>query len=83
MSQRDAPMRDPGKARCPAPCGKVRFVTRKQAKQAARKLHSEPRHMRIYACLLGSGFVHLTTQNAATVTWYREMDAARARRAAS
>lgn len=81
MSRRDAPMRDPGKARCPKPCGKVRFVSRKQAKAAARKFYSEPRHMRVYACPLGTGFMHLTTQDAATVARYREQDAARSERA--
>ena len=70
-------MRDPGKARCPAPCGKVRFITRRQAKAAAKRFHSEPRHMRVYRCPDGTGFFHLTTQDAATVAWYRERDAAR------
>jgi hypothetical protein len=81
VSQRDKPGLDPGKTRCPPPCGKVRFATRKQAKAAARKFYSEPRHMRAYRCSLDGQWFHLTTGDAATAALYREQAAARRERA--
>jgi hypothetical protein len=64
-----------GAARCPLPCGKVRFLTRKQARDAARNFHSEPRHMRTYRRPQMPGFWHLTTGSAQRTAWFRDLRA--------
>jgi hypothetical protein len=68
-----------GTVRCPPPCGKVRFLSRKQARGAARNFHCESQRVRVYECGQWPGFWHLTTWDAERTTRMRD---ARARGAA-
>ena len=53
-------------------CGKIRYYTRKEARQQARKIlgSGRPGHLRAYRCDSGS-FWHLTSESTAKVTRYR------------
>jgi hypothetical protein len=68
---------------CPAPCGKMRFASRKMARQAGRQMQSDGRHepgvKRTYPCLFGPWY-HLTSADAATVEFIRDQMARRAER---
>lgn len=58
-------------ARCPVD-GKVRYVSRKAARQAARKFRGlNGTKQRAYRC---GDFWHLTSQDTATWTYFRERD---------
>jgi hypothetical protein len=51
-------------------CGKVRYLTRSQAKRNARAFHGKRRgKLRAYRC--DGGFWHLTSQSTARTTFYR------------
>lgn len=54
----------------PCQCGKIRFLSRRHARQAARgfRNHGTPM-MRAYRC--PGGFWHLTSQGAAETAWWR------------
>jgi hypothetical protein len=72
---------------CPAPCGKRRFGTRKEARKAARRMQSDGRHevhpMHAYVCDLDETWFHLTSMPAATVEFIRERKAEREQRGTS
>jgi hypothetical protein len=69
--------------RCPPPCGKMRFTTRKLARQAIRQMRSDGRHeaktMRAYPCLVGPYF-HITSAAAHQVEYIRKTQAERQER---
>jgi len=59
--------------RCPPPCGKARYPTRKAARKAVKQLRYAHDKQRAYQCDLFPQFWHNTSQDADTVTWYRNM----------
>jgi len=68
---RDEPYPDIGKGRCPEPCGKVRFASRKAARRVAARFYGEGGTKRAYRCA-SSPFWHLTTASASAVASFRE-----------
>lgn len=48
-----SPHRDVGAARCPAPCGKVRFLTKKAAKTTIRRMRRRTHDGRLNAYRCG------------------------------
>jgi len=62
---------DMGMGRCPD-CGKVRYASRREARQAAQGLRwhgGNRKRARTYRC---GNYWHLTTQDAEKAAWYRE-----------
>jgi ribosomal protein L32 len=57
----------PAVSACPD-CGKVRYPSRRAAKQVAMRVYQD-RRMRAYQC---GGFFHLTSGTAAAAAWHRE-----------
>lgn len=69
--------------RCPPPCNKIKYVSRKEAKKAARQMQSDGRHehrtMHVYPCHV-SAFYHLTSLDAKEVEWLRTEQVKRTQR---
>jgi len=55
-------------------CGKIRFLTRKHARQEARRFRRTRGKLRAYRC--DGGFWHLTSESTAKTTSYRAYRAA-------
>lgn len=72
MSASQVPNSDGSRARCPEPCGKVRYLTRRSAKLARRRQVTNARargsHLAVYQCKVHDQFWHLGTLPAPVVS---------------